>query len=64
MSSKAYRVIASLVPKVQKAHIDMIVETREAIDEADIVNTLIHKHLKDLKAKDVLAYRREVRGKD
>lgn len=64
MSSKAYRVIAQLVPKIQKAHIDMIVETREAIDEADIVNTLIYKHLKDLTAKDVLTYRRDIRGKD
>lgn len=39
---------------IQKAHIDFIVETRLPIDEADIVNALIDKHLKDLKAKDVI----------
>lgn len=52
--SKTYRVKTKYVSMIQKAHIDFIVETRLPIDEADIVNALIDKHLKDLKAKDVI----------
>lgn len=59
MSSKTYRVRSQFVPKIQKAHIDFIVETRLPIDEADIVNALIHKHLKELTAKDVLKYKED-----
>jgi hypothetical protein len=59
MPSKTYRVKSQYVPIIQKAHIDFIVETRLAIDEADIVNALIHKHIKSLTAKDVLKFKEE-----
>lgn len=56
VASKTYRIKAPFVPKIQKAHIDFIVETRLPIDEADIVNALIYKHLSELTAKDVLKF--------
>jgi hypothetical protein len=59
MSSKTYRIKSQYVAKIQKAHIDFIVETRLPIDEADIVNALVHKHLRELTAKDVLKYKDE-----
>ena len=52
--SKTYRVKTQYVTMIQKSHIDFIVQTRLPIDEADIVNALIDKYLKDLKAEDVI----------
>lgn len=57
--SKTYRVKSKYVAMIQKAHIDFIVESRLPIDEADIVNALIDKFLKDLKANDVLEWQKK-----
>lgn len=56
--SKTYRVKSKYVTLIQKAHIDFIVQTRLPIDEADIVNTLIDKYLKELKAEDVVEWQK------
>lgn len=56
--SKTYRVKSKYVTLIQKAHIDFIVQTRLPIDEADIVNTLIDKYLKELKAEDVIEWQK------
>lgn len=56
--SKTYRVKSKYVTLIQKAHIDFIVQTRLPIDEADIVNTLIDKYLKQLKAEDVVEWQK------
>lgn len=60
--SKTYRVKSKYVTLIQKAHIDFIVQTRLPIDEADIVNTLIDKYLKELKAEDVVEWQKKYSG--
>lgn len=57
--SKTYRVKTPYVTMIQKAHIDFIVQTRLPIDEADIVNALIEKYLKELKADDVIEWQKK-----
>lgn len=61
--SKTYRVKSKYVTLIQRAHIDFIVETRLPIDEADIVNTLIDKYLKELKAEDVVEWQKKYTDK-
>lgn len=61
--SKTYRVKTPYVTMIQKAHIDFIIETRLPIDEADIVNTLISKHIKELSAEDVIQWQKKYEKK-
>ncbi|WP_151766238.1 hypothetical protein [Acinetobacter nosocomialis] len=61
--SKTYRVKTEYVSLIQKTHIDFIVKTRLPIDEADIVNALIAKYLKDLKPEDVIEWQKEYEKK-
>ena len=56
--SKTYRVKSKYVTLIQKAHIDFIVQTRLPIDEADIVNALLDKYLKQLRAEDVVEWQK------
>ena len=44
--------------------LDFIIETKERIEEADIINALIYKHLKDITAKDVTKYIEEIKKAD
>ncbi|HFX6249149.1 hypothetical protein NNO95_17825 [Acinetobacter baumannii] len=61
--SKTYRVKTEYVSLIQKTHIDFIVKTRLPIDEADIVNALIAKYLKELKPEDVIEWQKEYEKK-
>lgn len=61
--SKTYRVKTEYVSLIQKTHIDFIVKTRLPIDEADIVNALIAKFLKDLTPEDVINWQQEYKEK-
>lgn len=62
--SKPYRVRTAFAERIQEMRINMIVETRQDIAEADLVNTLVWKHLDKLTTADVLQYREEVLSKD
>lgn len=62
--TKPYRVRDEFVDVIKERRINMIVETREDVGEADLVNAVLWKHLKTLTTKDVLQYREEVLGKD
>ena len=62
--SKAYRVRGEFVESIKDKSIDLIIETKERIEEADIINTLIYKYLKDITAKDVTKYIEEVKKAD
>ena len=42
-SAKTYRIKKTLVGKIKNKHIEYIVERKEAIDEAEVVNALIFK---------------------
>lgn len=49
---------------IKERRINMIVETREDVAEADLVNAVLWKHLGELTTKDVLKYREEILKKD
>lgn len=60
--SKTYRVKTEYVSLIQNTH-RFYFKTRLPIDEADIVNALIAKYLKDLKAEDVIEWQKEYKEK-
>lgn len=62
--TKPYRVRDEFVEVIKERRINMIVETREDVAEADLVNAVLWKYLGELTTKDVLKYREEVLGKD
>lgn len=62
--TKPYRVRDEFVEVIKERRINMIVETREDVAEADLVNAVLWKCLGELTTKDVLKYREEVLGKD
>ena len=62
--SKTYRVRGEFVESVKEKSLDFIIETKERIEEADIINALIYKHLKDISAKDVTQYIEEIKKAD
>lgn len=54
--AKTYRVKHSLVKKLKNKQIEYIVERKEAIDEAEIVNALIFKGLETITLADIAKY--------
>ena len=62
--SKTYRVRGEFVESVKEKSLDFIIETKERIEEAYIINALIYKHLKDITAKDVTKYIEEIKKAD
>jgi len=62
--TKPYRVRDEFVDVIKERRINMIVETREDVAEADLVNAVLWKHLGELTTKDVLKYREEILKKD
>ena len=62
--SKTYRVRGEFVESIKGKSLDFIIETKERIEEADIINALIYKNLKDITAKDVTKYIEEVKKAD
>lgn len=62
--SKAYRVRGEFVEGIKEKSIDFIIETKERIEEADIINALIYKHLESLSVKDVTKYIEEIKKAD
>ena len=62
--SKAYRVRGEFVEEIKEKSINFIIETKERIEEADIINALIYKHLESLTSKDVTKYIEEIKKAD
>lgn len=62
--SKTYRVRGEFVESIKEKSLDFIIETKERIEEADIINTLIYNHLKDITAKNVTKYINEIKKAD
>lgn len=58
MNSKAktYRVKSSLVEKAKKLHINYIIDRKEAVDEAEVINALIFKGLETIQNSDIAKY--------
>ncbi|AKA31730.1 hypothetical protein [Acinetobacter baumannii] len=62
--SKTYRVRGEFVESIKEKSLDFIIETKERIEEADIINALIYKHLNSITSKDVTKYIEEVKKAD
>ena len=62
--SKTYRIRGEFTDKIKDLSLEFIIETKERIEEADIVNALLYKHLSELKAKDVTKYIEEIKKAD
>ncbi|APX62742.1 MULTISPECIES: hypothetical protein [Acinetobacter] len=62
--SKTYRIRGEFTEKIKELSLDFIIETKERIEEADIINALLYKHLNEIKAKDVMKYIEEVKKAD
>jgi len=62
--SKTYRVRGEFVESIKEKSLDFIIETKERIEEADIINALIYKHLKDITSKDVTKYIEKIKKAD
>ena len=62
--SKTYRVRGEFVETIKDKSLDFIIETKERIEEADIINALLYKHLKEMTAKDVTKYIEEIKKAD
>lgn len=54
--AKNYRVKHTLVKKIKNKQIEYIVERKEAIDEAEVVNALIFKGLENIQLSDIAKY--------
>ena len=52
--SKVYRVKEDFVEQLEERRINMIIETREDIAEADLVNAALWRYLDKITTKDVL----------
>lgn len=54
--SKTYRVKSDLVKKIKAKTMEYVIERKEIIDEADIVNAMILKGLEVSKNEDIAKY--------
>ncbi|ENX56867.1 hypothetical protein F885_03023 [Acinetobacter higginsii] len=62
--SKTYRIRGEFVESIKEKSLDFIIETKERIEEADIINALIYKHLGSITSKDVTKYIEEIKKAD
>lgn len=64
MTSTQKRIRNTLLEQVEEKKWEVKYELRIDIQDVDVINALIWKYLDDLKANDVLEYRRKYLGKD
>lgn len=57
--SKVYRIKEEFVEVLEDRRINMIIETREDVAEADLVNAVLWRYLDKITTKDVLEYKEE-----
>lgn len=55
-NGKTYRVKQDLVNKVKEKQLNYVLDIKEVVDEADIVNALILKGLENYKNSDIQKY--------
>lgn len=55
-NGKTYRIKQDLVNKVKEKQINYVLDIKEVVDEADIVNALILKGLENYKNSDIQKY--------
>lgn len=64
MASKQMRVQEKLYDLIENTKWEVKYKLRIDIQDVEVLNALIYKHLKDLTEKDVLDYRKDILGKD
>jgi len=64
MSSTQKRIRNTLLDQIEEKKWHIKYELRIDIQDTDVINALIWKHLKSLTAQDVIEYRRHYLGKD
>lgn len=64
MSSTQKRIRNTLLDDIEEKKWHIKYELRIDIQDVDVINALIWKYLKELKAEDVKQYRTEYLGKD
>lgn len=64
MSSTQKRIRDDLLEKIENTKWEIKYKLRMEITDTDIINSLIYHHLKNLKADEVLEFRRKYLGKD
>jgi len=62
--SKTFRIKDGFDEQLERMRIEMIVQTRQNLTEADLLHATLWKHLDKMTAQDVLQFRREVLKKD
>lgn len=61
---KSYRLRDEEAAMVQEKMIELIVKTKVAVKESDIIHCLIRQGIEKLEGKEVLKYREEILGKE
>lgn len=61
--SKGVRINAVFLKKIHKIWLDTTIETKQKLEESDVVNAVLYKFLDQIQISDVVEYRKEVRGK-
>lgn len=64
MSSSQVRIRSELLDKVEEKKWEIKYQLRLEIQNTDVINTLIMKHLDDITEEEILEYRRKYLGKD
>jgi hypothetical protein len=64
MESKQIRVHEKMMEKLDTAKWEIKYKLRIDIQDYEVLNALLYKHLKDLTEQDVLAYRKDILGKE
>ncbi len=62
--SKPYRVNSAFLKKINKMWLETTIETKNKIEESDVVNATLYKFLDQITINDIKEYRREIKGKD
>ncbi len=62
--SKVYRVNPIFLKRIKKMWLDTTIETKQKIEESDVVNAALYKYLDQITVSDIKEFRREIKGKD
>lgn len=62
--SKVYRVNPIFLKRIKKSWLETTIETKQKIEESDVVNAVLYKFLDQINVSDIKEYRREIKGKD
>ena len=62
--SKVYRINPIFLKRIKKMWLDTTIETKQKIEESDVINAALYKYLDQITVSDIKEFRREIKGKD